>query len=99
MNGYYTPDGRRAWYTDTIFGLRQHLTLDGLWPNNTMCGHPAGGNWSNCEIRTPIGMTCRWCIRRVTQHGTPSTAPLAYPWLLLAWVLRRVMNRNKNTKD
>lgn len=85
---YYTPDGKMAWHTKTIFGLRQHLTLDGFWPDVTACGHPASSQWSNCEIRTPIGMTCRWCIRRVTKHGSHGRAPMAYPWLLLAYGIK-----------
>ncbi|MEV8610280.1 hypothetical protein AB0383_20535 [Amycolatopsis sp. NPDC051373] len=86
---FYTPDGKRAWYTKTIFGTRQHLTLDGLFPDETACGHPASGSWSNLPIRTSIGMTCRWCIRRVTKHGSHGRAPMAYPWLLVAMVAKR----------
>ena len=83
MTEYRTPSGRRAWYARTPLGLRQHLTL-GMFEDSTACGHPATAT-SNRPLRTPVGMTCRWCVRRVTRHGTARRAPLVYPWFVLAY--------------
>jgi hypothetical protein len=64
---YVTPGGKRAFYATTPLAMRQHLVL-GLFPTQTMCGHPVR-HWSSSEIRTPIGMTCRACIRNTTKIG------------------------------
>lgn len=69
MKDYYTPDGRRALFAGTLFvRVRQHLTLEGLFPTATACGHPVG-DWSTSELRTLLGLTCRACVRNVTKHG------------------------------
>ena len=81
---YRTPDGKRAWYARTPLGLTQHLVLDALFTDQTVCGHPLH-EWCNTGVRTPLGFTCRWCIRRVRKHGVQRTrpAPTAYPWYLV----------------
>jgi hypothetical protein len=69
MTDYRTPDGRRAVFCTTLFvHVRQHLTLEGLFPSATACGHPIG-DWSTAEMRTLIGLTCRTCARNVRKHG------------------------------
>jgi hypothetical protein len=70
--------------------MRQHLTLEGLFPATAACGFPVN-NWSTAEIRTPIGMTCRTCIRNVTKRGKHRMRPivrLLRP-LYLAYFTRR----------
>jgi hypothetical protein len=69
MTDYRTPDGYRAIFCTGLFvQIRQHLTLEGLLPTATACGHPVG-DWSTAEMRTLIGVTCRTCVRNVTKHG------------------------------
>lgn len=75
---YVTPGGKLAFYATTPLAMRQHLVL-GLFPSQTMCGHPVR-HWSSSEIRTPIGMTCRACIRNTTKHGKSRNT-------LGAWIL------------
>jgi hypothetical protein len=81
MTDYITPEGERAWYCKTVFiRARQHLSLEGLFPTATACGHPVG-DWSNTELRTLVGLTCRTCIRNVTKHG--ETCPTLFARLML----------------
>jgi hypothetical protein len=80
-DSYYAPDGRRALFCTTVFiHCRQHLTLEGLFPTATACGHPVNG-WSTGEIRTLLGLTCRTCVRNVTKHG--ETRPTPFAWLMV----------------
>lgn len=82
---YRTPNGTRALFCTTMLGKRQHLTLQGLFPASTACGHPVNG-WSSGPIRTLIGMTC-WTCRRNVRRGRHGMSPLAYPWFLVAKAL------------
>lgn len=78
---YRTPDGRRALFCKTVFiRARQHLSLDGLFPTTTACGHPVG-DWSTGEMRTLIGITCRTCIRNVIRYGR--VRPTLFAWLMI----------------
>ena len=83
-----TPEGKRALFATTVFGLRQHLAVDGLFSQQTACGHPVDGS-STGPIRTRLGFTCWWGVRRVTRHGTASPAPLGWAWRGLELLLRR----------
>lgn len=77
MTDYITPDGTRAIFCQTLFvRVRQHLTLEGLCPTATACGHPVG-DWSTGELRTLVGLTCRTCVRNVTKHGKTRPTPVA----------------------
>lgn len=96
---YRTPDGKRAWYARTPLGLAQHLALDALFSDQTVCGHPLH-EASTAELRTPIGFVCRWCIHRVRKHGTArkTPAPTAYPWYLVVWTVNVWKWLRKRTK-
>lgn len=93
MTDYHTPDGRRAWFCKTVFvRTRQHLSLEGLFPTATACGHPVG-DWSNQELRTLIGLTCRTCVRNVTKHGETRPTPLARLMLKVAPLVLKLIDR------
>jgi hypothetical protein len=94
MTDYITPEGKRAWYCQTVFiRTRQHLSLEGLFPTATACGHPVG-DWSNQELRTLIGFTCRTCIRNVTKHGETRPTPIARLMLKIAPLVIRIYERS-----
>jgi hypothetical protein len=93
VTDYRTPEGKRAWYcTTAVIHVRQHLSLDTPFPTESACGHLTG-HWSSQELRTPIGITCRTCIRNVTKHGRHK--PLFGAWVMLkaarpiVWVMKR----------
>lgn len=93
MTDYYTPDGERAWFCKTVFvRTRQHLSLGGLFPTTTACGHPVG-DWSNTELRTLIGLTCRACVRNVRKHGKTRPTPFAKLMIKLAPLVIYVYER------
>jgi hypothetical protein len=90
MTDYLTPDGTRAIFCQTLFvRVRQHLTLEGLCPTATACGHPVG-DWSTGELRTLIGLTCRTCVRNVTKHGKTLPTPVAKLMLKIAPLVIRM---------
>lgn len=98
MTDYRTPDGTRAVFCTTLFvHARQHLTLDGLFPDATACGHPVGG-WSTAEIRTLIGLTCWTCVRNVTKHGKTRPTPIARLMIKLAPLIIYVYSRVRPPK-
>jgi hypothetical protein len=98
MTDYRTPDGTRAWFCKTVFiRTRQHLSLEGLFPTATACGHPIG-EWSNTEIRTLIGLTCRTCIRNVTKHGETRPTLIAKAMISLAPLIVYVYSRIRPPK-
>lgn len=93
MTDYRTPNGKRAWFCQTVFIRgRQHLSLEDLFPTTTACGHPVG-DWSTHELRTLIGLTCRTCVRNVTKRGKTCPTPFARVMIKLAPLVLKLIDR------